>query len=293
MFLSASWASQWAGVGEPQLWDVGVVTYVDYEDWSTATDGAVLLGLSLQAHLPNVPRFSLVEASVPSKYRKVLVDAGWRVLEIDNDFGELNVFRLNLKTALFMRSDMLVYTDHIQELVDGHTYFLLPGHVAMVEDTCGSAAGGTYNTGLMILQPGDNEFKGVKTAVESHSELGTSEALQAAINDRYEGNVKRLPAKFNAHHTYQGSGQKCDDIVVAQFTGPWKPTSTSADLQKTFRLGESPEHGLDCGDRYDDYYCKLRDEKEHVTEDLRNTLDMLGSCIPEPPPLDIPMAGVR
>lgn len=306
-YVSVQWAPHWLRPEQSFLWDQGIVTYAG-ETALEYIDGAAMLGHSLDEHMPGYPRVCLVGKGMTSENRRILKKAGWELLEVDmwhasqnssskvfngiNDrfwdtFPKIDVFRVNMERILWMDADMYVYSKSLKNVFDTT---LAEGEIGMVMDCCGEGKWGKYNSGLMLLRPSMEVYKDLR---EKMTESEDYDALdQKVINTYFDGKIVDIPAKFNAHK-YHKDQHGCDDVVVGHFTGPWKPSAANRTLLHECRIGKAPRYGLDCDDRYRDYYCRLRKYAEHLSDELQEAIERTGGCIEGPARTDVPMEGFR
>jgi len=246
-------------------------------------DGAVMLGLSLQWHVPEFPRLCLVADSMSADNKQLLKAAGWTLLDIEEPqedvLAKMNVFRVHVSQALWMDADMYVWDDPLREVLEDTD--LKQGQIAMVKDAGGSGS----NTGLMLLQPSLKKyahlFSGAKDASDSDSldqidTVGGSNSLdQLLINKAFDGNVVRLETRFNTH----GSIKPCADVVAAHYTGKKKPTLADAKNLQMVSKGYQTEDSvyLKCPILYKQYFCALKNAVNYLSKELQDALKKAGS----------------
>lgn len=256
-----------------------IITYTG-EDKEEYIDGGVMLGLSLQWHVPEFPRLCLVVETMSETNKNLLQSAGWTLIEVKdwhpldahfaNDYwwdvyGKANVFRINVSRALWMDADMYVWDDALREVLEATT--LAPGHIAMVKD-CMS---GNYNTGLMFFEPSLAVFRHIRSGMAENA--GWDGLDQPLINKEYSGRIVELDAKFNTH----GTIKPCKGVVAAHYTGKKKPTLADAANLKLVSTGyQSEPFALECPELYKQYFCALLNAKSYLSDELQAALEECG-----------------
>lgn len=241
-------------------------------------DGAVMLGLSLQWHVPEFPRLCLVADGMSTANKQLLKAAGWTVLEIEEPqahgpdqkesaLAKMNVFRVKVSRALWMDADMYVWDDPLREVLEDTD--LKQGQIAMVKDAGGSGS----NTGLMLLQPSLQKYANLRSGVNDTS--ASNDLDQLVVNKEFKEQVVRLDTRFNTH----GSIKPCADVVAAHYTGIKKPTLAEAKNLEMVSKGYQTEdsHYLKCPILYKQYFCALKNAINYLSKELQDALKKAGS----------------
>jgi len=260
---------------------LSIVTYAG-KDKQPYIDGAIVLGRSLQRNAPSLHRYCMVNEWMSDVYQRLLRDAGWRLIPLQDwhpnrdhfarnywwdVYNKINLFRLRLpRPILYMDADMLVLRTGLENLLANTT--VEPGHIAMVKDE----QRGQYNAGFMLLNPDLEMFAKLHDdMVKTHGWQGLDQPL---INREFHGRIVMLDKVFNAH----GSTQVCEKAVVAHYTGHDKPSLASR--KNLLRMKHGYDRGLpylQCPQLYTEYLCELRVYMKYLSERLQWELNGTGS----------------
>mmetsp|Transcript_110436 Transcript_110436/g.219528 ORF Transcript_110436/g.219528 Transcript_110436/m.219528 type:complete len:464 (+) Transcript_110436:142-1533(+) len=247
-------------------------------------DGAVMLGLSLQWHVPEFPRLCLVDDNMSADSKELLKAAGWTVVELKESqaYGEsakqhqvdslakMNVFRVKVKKALWMDADMYVWDDPFRKVLEDTD--LKQGHIAMVKNADGKAS----DTGLMLLRPSLQKYANLRESVMlPWPQKYLNIVDKSVINSEFKGKVVDLETRFNIH----GSIKPCADVVAAQYTGTNKPTLADAkNLQMVSKGYQTDDpHYLKCPKLYKEYFCVLKNAINYLSKELQHAVNKAGS----------------
>jgi len=288
------------GIQSPET-QTAIVTFAGKRDVSYI-DGAVMLGSSIQKHVPGYPMVALIIEAMKLNYQHLLQEAGWTLVTVPNwdaeycgpdcdhvflgrwhdSFEKINAFRLPFHRALFLDSDTYVFSSRLKEMI---TAELPDGHIAMAKDGCKDE----YNSGVMFYKPDLEVFKDMLFMVSNRKREGILD--QELINSAYENKVVEFSREFNCVDTVgiqPGQRKACEfhcssSAVVAHFTGHPKPTSAKRRLLELVRRPGSPE--IACANtnfgscaRWSEYYCDIRDNFHNVSKDLQSALKKTGLC---------------
>jgi len=257
-----------------------IVTYAG-KDKLSYIDGAVMLGLSLQWHVPEFPRLCLVVKTMKRERKDLLTAAGWNLVDIDEwhpakePFGngywwyvynKIDIFRVKVAKILWMDADMYVWDDSLREVLEATA--LDKGHIAMVKD----CAAKNFNSGLMFFEPDLTVFKHLRSAMISNK--GWDGLDQPLINKEYSGRIKELPGKFNTH----GKTKSCKGVVAAHYTGKNKPTWADVHNLKLVSKGyQGVAFSLRCPKLYQEYFCAMKNARNYLSEELQHALQEAGN----------------
>mmetsp|Transcript_107513 Transcript_107513/g.314332 ORF Transcript_107513/g.314332 Transcript_107513/m.314332 type:complete len:317 (-) Transcript_107513:174-1124(-) len=267
---------------------VAVATYVGPAK-PGYVDCAVLLGLSLQRHLPGVPRLCLAPEGLDGRSRGALAAAGWSLVDVGGGGGgppgagtcfsgtpcrefynKMSVFRLPLDHVLWLDADTLVLNGGLRQvLLDTE---LPSGHIAMVKDCCRPV----YNSGLMLFRPDLATFQNMR-----RMPMDKKSSDQDLINRQFAGKIVALDAKFNTHGY---KSMSCNGVVVAHYTGLLKPTYPDAKQLELVRTGKKSKQqpkvffNFQCDKLYKQYYCSLKESASYVSMELQQALAKLPPC---------------
>jgi len=254
-----------------------IVSYAG-KDKQAYIDGAVMLGLSLDHHVPEFPRYCMVDRSMSAENKGLLSAVGWNLLELEDwhptgehfaqgywwdVYNKINLFRLRLPPPLlYMDADTYVLNSHLREVLE---MSLPPEKIAMVPDLNHDE----YNTGLMFFYPDLGMY------ARLHDEMTKREGWagldQPLINEEYEGRIVELDTKFNTHGS--ATPDACERTVVAHFTGRNKPSLASQTNLMQVRTGyHLPAPYLQCPGIYRAYYCDLTASRRHLSLALQAAL---------------------
>jgi len=269
-------------------------------------DGAVMLGMSVQKHLPGYPMVALVISKMKRKYQALLTNAGWSLAFVPNwdldycgedcdtdflgrwhdSFEKINAFRLPFKRVLFLDSDTYIFSSRIQELVKRD---IPDDHIALAMDGCKDE----FNSGVMLYRPRLSVFKRMLELVSTRKREQILD--QNLVNDVYRGKVQEVPREFNCVDTMgvqPGLRRACqshcsEGAVVAHFTGHPKPTAAKRRLLELVRRPGAP--ALACANtnfgscaKWSEYYCDIRKHFDNVSMALRRWLNKTGECCHSP-----------
>lgn len=288
------------GIQNPET-QTAIVTFAGKRDLSYI-DGAIMLGMSIQKHVPGYPMVALVIEDMKLKYQNLLQSAGWTLVIVPNwdkeycgvdcdltflgrwhdSFEKINTFRLPFHRVLFLDSDTYVFSSRLKEMI---TTELPDGHIAMAKDGCKDE----YNSGVMFYKPDLEVFKDMLFMVSNRKREKILD--QELVNSAYENQVVEFPREFNCVDTMgiqPGQRKACEfrcsaHAVVAHFTGHPKPTSAKRRLLELVRRPGSPEIACtntnfgSCA-RWSEYYCDLRENSANVSRDLQHALKKTGYC---------------
>jgi len=288
------------GIEEPEK-QTAIVTFAGKGDLSYI-DGAVMLGLSIQKHVPGYPMVALVIEDMKSNYQSLLQEVGWKLVTVPNwdaeycgvdcdttflkrwrdSFEKINAFRLPFRRVLYLDSDTYVFSSRLNEII---TARLPAGNIAMAKDGCKNE----YNSGVMLYEPDLEVFKDMLHMVSNRKREQILD--QELVNSAYENQITEFAREFNCVDTMgirPGQRKACDwhcssNAVVAHFTGHPKPTSAKRRLLELVRRPGSPE--IACANtnfgscaQWSQYYCDIRENAKNVSKDLQHALTKSGHC---------------
>jgi len=269
-------------------------------------DGAVMLGMSVQKHLPGYPMVALAIIGMRRKFQSLLRNASWSLTFVPNwdwdycgpdcdsdflgrwhdSFEKINAFRLPFKRVLFLDSDTYIFSSRIQELVKRE---MPDDHIALAMDGCKDE----FNSGVMLYRPRLSVFKQMLELVSTRKREQILD--QNLVNEVYRGRVQEVPREFNCVDTMgvqPGLRRACQThcsarAVVAHFTGHPKPTAAKRRLLELVRRPGAP--AIACTNtnfgscaKWSEYYCDIRKHFDNVSRDLRRWLNRTGECCHSP-----------
>jgi len=259
-----------------------IITYAG-KDKMAYIDGAVMLGLSLQWHVPEFARLCLVIKSMSLKNRHLLEGAGWLLVDIEewhpdpvrdhfahdywwDSYNKIDVFRVKVSKVLWLDADMYIWNDSLRQVLEGTE--LPKDSIAMVEDCTAK----NFNSGLMLFEPNLATFRHLRSGMSLHT--GWSGLDQPLINKEYKGRITKLDAKFNAH----GSAKTCKGIVAAHYTGRNKPTLANVEnLRRVSKGYTGVPYSLRCPKLYEEYFCAMKNARNYLSDELQAALQQAGN----------------
>jgi len=274
-----------------------IVTHAgkDYLDY---IDGAAMLALTLQKHAPDIPRFAMVIREMDKKYKTMLKNVGWHLVEVDDwgkdhcgedcngnflgrwgdSFEKLNVWRFPFERVLFLDSDTYVLSDKILDILDVK---LEPGQIAMTPDGCKPE----HNSGMLLFKPELDVFTRLLQNIATHT--GGREVLdQTVINMEYKGKVVSMHKKYNCID--YSADWRCpltcgNDTVIAHFTGTPKPTRQSPwNLERVRSLNGSDacvHTNRGCCGYWAQFFCDMKRSQSQLSWRLQYALNQTGDCL--------------
>jgi len=189
-----------------------VVTFAGKRN-SEYIDGAVMLGMSVQRHLPDHVRVALIIEGMSLQHQGLLKRAGWKLITVPNwdaeycgegceqeflgrwhdSFEKINIFRLPFKRVLFFDSDTYIFRSRVSYLAN----LQLPTveHIAMAKDGCKDE----YNSGVMFFKPDLDVFRAMLSMVASRRREQILD--QNLINSYYQGKIFTVERMYNCVDT--------------------------------------------------------------------------------------------
>jgi hypothetical protein len=284
-----------------------VVTFAGKKDVEYI-DGAAMLGLSIQKHLPGYPMVAMIIEKMSHPHRAILRGAGWTLVTVPNwegeycgegcnpeflgrwhdSFEKINAFRLPFQRVLFMDSDTYVFSNRLQEVMD-MGYKLPSDHIAMAKDGCKAE----YNSGVMLYRPNVTLFTQMLELVTKRQREQILD--QSIVNEVYRDKVVEISRDFNCVDIMgiqPGMKKACefkcrDKAVVAHFTGHPKPTTAKRRLLELVRRPGSP--ALACTNtnfgscaKWSQYYCDVRASSKKLSTEIQAVLHSTGECCHSP-----------
>lgn len=256
-----------------------IATYAG-KDKMPYIDGAVMLGLSLQWHVPEFPRLCLVISTMAKTNKDLLSAAGWTLVEVEewhpskdhfaNDYwwmvyNKIDVFRVKVNKMLWMDSDMYVWDDSLREVLEKTQ--LPDGNIGMVQDCTAK----NFNSGLMLFKPDLEVYKRLRRGMITHH--GWDGLDQPLINKEYTGKIVKLDPKFNTH----GIAKTCEGVVVAHYTGRNKPTLANVGNLRKVSMGfKHVPYSLRCPHLYEEYFCAMKNARNYLSRELQDALREVG-----------------
>ncbi|CAK0871826.1 unnamed protein product [Prorocentrum cordatum] len=263
-------------------------------------DSAAMLGLVLQRHLPEVPRFAIVIEGMKDCFQAQLRNAGWHLVMVEDwgeehiggsadakffgrwgdSFEKLNVWRFPLDRVLFLDSDTYVFSDKVREILDTK---LEPGQIGMTKDGCKPE----HNSGMMLFKPQLSVYDDLLRMIADQGSAGNGREIldQTLVNKKYEGNIVTMDSRFNCVD-YQVDPRcklSCgQDTIVAHFTGNPKPTREGVPHVNLVRHGNiSVCQGTNLGgcQLWSRYYCDMKKNANYLSKLLKRTLSQTGQCL--------------
>lgn len=278
-----------------------IVTHAgkDYLDY---IDAATMLGLALERHAPGVPRFAMVIKAMVDKYKQQLKSVGWHIVEVEDwgnehcggncasnflgrwgdSFEKINVWRFPFERVLFLDSDMYVFSDEINDILNTQ---IGPNQIAMTPDGCKPE----HNSGMLLFRPDLGVFSRLMQQIALHQNGGREVLDQTIINLEYHGSIVSMHKKYNCidysadKHCILHCGE---DTVVAHFTGTPKPTRQSTwNLERVRALNGSAAcmgTNLGCCGMWPLYFCEMKRNLHMLSFRLQLALNKTGPCMLEP-----------
>lgn len=262
-------------------------------------DSATMLGLALQRHLPEVPRFAIVIEGMPAEFQTQLMNAGWNLVKVEDwgeehiggnaaanflgrwgdSFEKINVWRFPLDRVLFLDSDTYIFDGKIRDILDMK---LEPGQIAMTKDGCKPE----YNSGMMLFKPDLSVFGDLMRTIALHSGGSRDILDQTIINKEYDGKIVTMDKRYNCID-YQADPRcplSCgQDTIIAHFTGNPKPTREGVrNVERVRSLnGSLACKGTNLGgcQLWPRYYCDMKKNAHLMSKLLRRTLNQTGPCL--------------
>lgn len=270
-----------------------IVTHAGKRDL-TYIDSAVMLGMSIQKHVPGFPMVAIVVEGMKSRNQQLLRNAGWAIAPVPDwefdrcgvscglhdNFEKVNAFRLPFQRALFLDAETYVFSPKLRNIMDMH---LPPGHIAMAMDGCKSE----YNSGVALYRPDLAVFNQMLSMVPSHR--GPDNILgRNLISEVYSGKVVEMPNEFNCvdimAQKRPGRKTSCKfcgrDAVVSRFIGASKIEEEGMLLEFVRRpispMLACPNTSSGSCSKWSEYYCDMRKHSEKLSSDLQLSLEHAG-----------------
>lgn len=274
------------------------VTYAG-RDKQSYVNGAIMLGISLQRHIPEFPRVCVVVETMPPAYQAKLASAGWTLVLVPDfvpdsnaqfhgemgeywrgSYAKINIFRLPLPRALYLDADTYVLDDTVRDLFANVSFDEVPGTrgaIGMVHD----ASTKNFNSGVILFEPSLKTFVNALEEMTEKCDGASCHLDQEVINRVFRNRIFELDFRFNVH-SYGKSRKYCNRTAIIHFTGYPKPAIAHPPFLEMVRTGsiatlKGPT--IKCYKLYQSFFCDLVDSTEFLTQALQDALtSMKGRC---------------